>query len=280
MAVREVSSHRSFGGTVKVFEHDSYATQTPMKFSVFLPSKEPRPVAIYYLAGLMGDHLRFFEKTSSALETASRLGLAFVTPDNSPRNLTFPEFNQKYSYGNAAGMYINATLPPFAANFQMHTYVTQELPAVINANFSFDERQGLMGHSMGGHGALLIGLTQAVPFKTIAALSPITNTLVNEWTIDAFTRYLGPDKEVWKQYDSTELVKSGVGKHVSIRVDYGSLDEYSDLLKCDEFEAVCKANGYENISFHCHEGFDHGYFFISSVIEEVLKDQYQRLTRE
>ncbi len=280
MAVREISSHRSFGGTVRVYEHDSYATHTPMRFSVFLPEQVARPVAIYYLAGLMGDHLRFFEKTSTALETASSLGLALITPDNSPRNLTFPEFNEKFSYGQAAGMYINATLPPFAANFQMHTYVTQELPAIISSSFSLDARQGLMGHSMGGHGALMIGLTQAVPFKTVTAFSPITNTLVNEWTIDAFSRYLGPDKETWKQYDSTELVKSGVGKDVSIRVDYGSLDEYADLLKCEEFQEVCRANGYDNVSFHCHEGFDHGYFFISSVVGEILKDQYQLLVRE
>jgi len=277
MALREVSSHRCFNGTVRELEHDSAATSTPMRFSVYLPPGVARPIPVYYLAGLTCDHMRFFEKASPAIETASRLGLALICPDTSPRSLPFPEFTQRFTYGNAAGMYVDATAAPFAANFHMFSYVTQELPNLVNASFSFDERQGLMGHSMGGHGALLIGLKEAAPFKAVSALSPITNPCVSAWVKEAFTQYFGPDEETWKQYDSTELVKSGIGKHVAIRVDYGSADEYLAGLRCIEFQEVCRQQGYEKVTFHCHEGYDHGYYFVSSVVGEVLTDLHQQL---
>lgn len=277
MALREISSHRSFGGVVKEMEHDSTSTHTPMRFAVFLPPGVARPMPVYYLAGLTCDHLRFLEKASPAIQTASRLGLALVCPDTSPRNLPFPEFNRKFTYGNSAGMYVDATAAPFAENFHMFTYVTQELPQLINSTFSFDERQGLMGHSMGGHGALLIGLKEAAPFRAISALSPVTNPCENDWTIETFTHYFGADREVWKSYDSTELVKSGVGKHVTIRVDYGSADEYLASLRCREFQALCSETGYDKISFHSHEGYDHGYYFVSSVISDIVSDIHQKL---
>lgn len=277
MALREVSSHRSFNGTVKEFEHDSTSTHSPMRFSVYLPPGVARPMPVYYLAGLTCDHMRFFEKASPAIETAARLGLALVCPDTSPRNLTFPEFNQRFTYGNAASMYVDATAPPFSENFNMFSYVTKELPALVNASFSFDERQGLMGHSMGGHAALLIGLKEAANFKAISALSPITNPCNSEWVIESFTHYFGPEQAVWKEYDSTELVKSGIGKNVQIRVDYGSADEYSASLKFVEFQEICRQQGFEKVSFHCHEGYDHGYYFVSSVVEEVITDIHQRL---
>ena len=277
MALRELASYRAFGGEVKEFEHDSTSTHCPMKFSVYLPPSVSRPLPVYYLAGLTCDHMRFAEKASTGLKTAAELGLALIMPDTSPRNLEFPEFKEKFTYGNAAGFYVDAVMPPFDQNFKMHTYVTQELPNLVNSSFPLDSRQGLMGHSMGGHGALVIGLTEAYPFKAVTALAPITNPVTGGWSGEAFTKYLGEDKETWKKYDALELVRSGVGKTRRIRIDIGSKDEYFDALKVPQFEAECRALGYDQISFHYHEGYSHGYYWVSTVAEDVLRDLHQQL---
>jgi S-formylglutathione hydrolase len=270
-----ISQHKSFAGTVGFYRHNSTSTATPMRFSVFVPAQArgARVPVLYYLAGLTCTEETFMIK-AGAQRVAAELGLALVAPDTSPRGLNLPGESDSWDFGVAAGFYLDATQEPWAKNYRMYSYITQELRALIESQFPVDAaRTGLFGHSMGGHGALTIGLRNPDVYKSLSAFSPVSNPKGVPWGQKAFTGYLGADKGQWSQYDATELM-AGVkdaARRPHILVDQGLADQFVEKqLDHSAFEAAARKVGYP-VTLRRHEGYDHGYYFISTFVEDHLR---------
>eukprot|EP00842_Homolaphlyctis_polyrhiza_P002431 jgi/Hompol1/3189/HPOL_006394-RA len=272
-----VSSSRCFGGEVLKYKHTSALLGCDMHFSVFVP---PRPApadkapVLFFLAGLTCNEDNFITK-AGALRTASRLGLALVCPDTSPRGLAIPGDSESWDFGVGAGFYVDATQPKWA-RYQMHSYITRELPALLGTAVpSLDmTRCAISGHSMGGHGALTIAMRNPGMFKSASAFAPISNPINCPWGIKAFTGYLGADDAAaWKQYDATELAKSYSGPQLDILVDQGSVDKFLVERQLLPENLVDSASGNSSISLslRMQEGYDHSYWFISSFIDDHLE---------
>lgn len=267
-------THRCFGGTVGYHSHASAATGTAMRFSVFTPPQAaagPVPVLIY-LAGLTCDETTFMIK-AGAQRLAADLGLMLVAPDTSPRGLEIDGIRDSWDFGEAAGFYLDATAAPWAAHFRMESYVTRDLPAVLAAHFPADlTRCGIMGHSMGGHGALTLGLNHPDLFRSISALAPIAAPAVVPWGRKALPRYLGDDPAAWRRHDTVALLTAGVGAAgPEILIDQGLADPFIDSqLRPDLLVAALKAAGRAH-RYRAHAGYDHGYYFIETVIEDHLR---------
>jgi len=267
------SSHACFGDTVGFFTHQSAETKTPMNLSVFTPpqAKDGKVAALIYLAGLTCTEETFMIK-AGAQKLAAELGLALICPDTSPRGAGIAGEDDDWDFGTAAGFYLDATAAPWSANYRMYSYITKELPALLAEHFpAIDmDRLGLFGHSMGGHGALTIHLKNPDLFKTVSAFAPIAAPMRCPWGNKAFSNYLGPDRDAWKDYDATELVASR-GSGPAILIDQGLADGFLEQeLHPHHFEAACAAAG-RALTLRRHEGYDHGYYFIASFIEDHLR---------
>ena len=270
-----LNEHGAFGGTVGFYRHQSAANACDMQFSVFVPpqaTEQPVPV-VYYLAGLTCTEETFMIK-AGAQRLAAELGLMLVTPDTSPRGDDVPDDPEgAWDFGLGAGFYLNATEDPWRRHYQMYDYVTAELPALVMSRFPADSaRQGITGHSMGGHGALTIGLKNPDTYRSISAFAPICSPLNCPWGQKALSNYLGDDQSTWLQYDATELVKSLDRLPESgILIDQGLADQFLEReLHPHLFEAACVDRGVE-LELRRHAGYDHGYYFIATFTDDHLR---------
>ncbi len=273
-----LSQNTAFGGMQGVFSHASEATGTEMTFAVFVPPQaiaEKRPV-LWYLSGLTCSHANVMEK-GEYRRMAAELGLIVVCPDTSPRGNDVPDELTNWKMGKGAGMYLDATEMPWAENFQMYSYITEELPALVAEQFRADiDRQGIFGHSMGGHGAMTIALKNPDRFKSCSAFAPIVNPLTADWTQDAFEKYLGADRAKWRQYDACALVADGA-RFPEFLIDQGKADSFLEtgLTPWLFEEAVTDTD--IGLTLRMHERYDHSYYFISTFMEDHLKWHAERL---
>lgn len=278
MTLETVSTNRSHGGVQGVYRHESRETGTPMTFSVYVPPQaeagEKLPV-VWYLSGLTCTHANVTEKGEFRAACAEH-GLIFVAPDTSPRGEGVPD-DEAYDFGQGAGFYVDATEAPFAANYRMYSYVTEELPALIAANFPADlDRQGIMGHSMGGHGALTIGLRNPGRYGAVSAFAPIVAPGQVPWGEKALGRYLGQDRNAWRRHDAVALIEDGA-RVPELLVDQGEADVFlAEQLRPALLESACAAAGI-GLTLRLQSGYDHSYYFISSFMAEHLRWHAERL---
>jgi S-formylglutathione hydrolase len=276
MTLETISEHNAFGGKVGFYRHQSQANQCTMQFSVYQPpqAENGRVPILTWLSGLTCTEETFMTK-GGALGVASELGLMLVAPDTSPRGEGVPDDpDGAYDFGLGAGFYVNATQAPWSQHYNMADYILQELSATVIDNFPGDgERQGIFGHSMGGHGALTLGLRNPDTFTSISAFAPICSPLHCPWGQKALGHYLGSDKTQWSEYDASELARrvgeSGPGH--PLLVDQGLADQFlQQELNPDRFEDACREGGVE-LELRRHEGYDHGYYFISTFMDDHLR---------
>ena len=270
-----LSEHRAFGGTMGFYRHASSANGCDMRFSVFVPpqaSERSVPV-LTYLAGLTCSEETFMIK-GGAQRMASELGLMLVAPDTSPRGDDVADDpDGAYDFGIGAGFYLNATEPPWSNHYQMYDYVTDELPALLSEQFPGDrERQGIFGHSMGGHGALTIGLKNPQSYKSISAFAPICSPVNCPWGQKALSNYLGENQDAWQDYDASLLAASVAEKPSRrILVDQGMSDQFLEQeLHPHLLEQACEQNGID-LTLRRHDGYDHGYYFIATFMHDHLR---------
>ena len=267
-----ISESRCFGGMQGFYRHASSVCNGPMRFAAFVPPQaaEARVPVLYYLSGLTCTEENFTVK-AGAQRVAAQLGLMLVVPDTSPRNTGIPGEADDEHFGAGAGFYLDATQAPWSRHFNMYSYVTQELPALIDARFPADmKREGIFGHSMGGHGALTIALKNPSRYRSLSALAPICAPMQNNWKPwHPFARYLGEDRETWKQYDACELVARQRFPG-TILIDQGEVDPLIGGLRPDLFEAACKAAG-QPLNLRMRQGYNHNYFFVSTFVEDHLR---------
>lgn len=273
--IETLSRHQCFGGTVGFYRHQSATTNCAMKFAVFTPPQaaQAKVPVLYYLAGLTCSEETFMIK-AGAQRLAAELGLMLVAPDTSPRGVPLPGDSDGWDFGVAAGFYLDATEQPWARHYRMYSYITRELPALIGVHFAADlSRQGIFGHSMGGHGALTIGLKHPGQYRSISAFAPIAAPMQCPWGVKAFTGYLGSEQSQWQQYDATALMSQlpAAGARAPILIDQGLSDQFLDMqLHPHLFESACRQTG-QPLRLRRHAGYDHGYYFISSFIDDHLR---------
>jgi len=277
--VEIVSENRAFGGVQGVYRHASASTGTDMVFSVFVPPHEAgaKLPVVWYLSGLTCTHANVTEK-GEFRAICAELGLIFVAPDTSPRGEGVADDpDGAYDFGLGAGFYVDATEAPFAAHYKMWSYVTEELPALIAAEFPADMgRQSIMGHSMGGHGALTIGLTLADRFKAVSAFAPIVAPSQVPWGQKALSGYLGDDKAAWRKHDAVALIEDGA-RVDALLVDQGGADGFLDKeLRPDLLRTACDAAGID-LTLTVRDGYDHSYYFISTFMADHLRWHGERL---
>ena len=269
MSIETVSEYKSFGGVQGVYRHASSETGTEMTFSVYVPPHKAGQMlpVLWYLSGLTCTHANVTEKGEYRAACA-RHGIVFVAPDTSPRGDDVPDSPDEYDFGKGAGFYVDATREPWSKHYRMRSYVERELPEVIAAHFLVDmERQAITGHSMGGHGALTIGLRNPERFRSISAFSPIVAPSQVPWGEKALGRYLGEDRTAWREYDALALIEDGA-RHEHILVDQGSADNFLDeQLQTHRMAEACNAGGI-NATIRMQEGYDHSYYFISTLMAE------------
>ena len=273
MTLETVSQNRSHGGTQGVYKHASTATNTEMTFSVFVPDHAPgaKLPVIWYLSGLTCTHANVTDKGEFRAACAE-LGLIFIAPDTSPRGEGVADDAQgAWDFGLGAGFYVNATEQPFAPHYRMQDYIEQELPALISANFPADmSAQGIMGHSMGGHGALTISLRNPGRYKSTSAFAPIVSPVNCPWGHKALGGYLGGDQSSWRAYDACALIEFGA-RLPDILVDQGGADNFLvEQLKPELLEAACAAAG-QPLTLRMQAGYDHSYYFISTFMADHLR---------
>lgn len=275
---------RSFGGKIFKLTHHSPTTTTPMHLNLYLPpaaltTPPTRVPVLMYLSGLTCTPDNCTEK-GFFQSPASRLGLAVLYPDTSPRGLSIPGANDAYDFGEAASFYLDATVPPYADAYKMETYLTSELPSLLFSDAEFGpyldgERVSITGHSMGGHGALTLYLRHPGMYQSCSAFAPIANPTGCPWGVKAFTGYLGEDRmEEWKGHDATELVRGlERGKELKVLVDQGTGDQFykEGQLRTEELERAVEGAGVEGVQVRYQEGYDHSYFFMASFSEEHVE---------
>jgi S-formylglutathione hydrolase len=276
--MKTISEHKCFGGVQGYYSHASKEIGLEMKFSVFQPpqAKSGKVPVLYYLAGLTCTEETFAIK-AGAQRIAAELGLMLVAPDTSPRGANVPGETDSWDFGVGAGFYVDATREPWATHYRMYSYITVELPALIAGKFPADaDRQGIFGHSMGGHGALVCALRNPGQYKSLSAFAPIAAPMRCPWGKKAFKGYLGDDHAAWQEYDASELVTRArfAGP---ILVDQGLADKFlADQLYPEVFEAACRDAG-QPLTLRRQEGYDHGYFFISTFMEDHLRHHAAQL---
>ncbi|MGQ0834258.1 MAG: S-formylglutathione hydrolase [Gammaproteobacteria bacterium] len=279
MTLETLSEHRSFGGRQGFYRHKSRETGTDMRFAVYRPpqAQAGKVPVVWFLSGLTCTEENFATK-AGAQRVAAELGLVLVAPDTSPRGPDVPGDPQgAYDFGLGAGFYVDATQPPWSKNYRMYSYVTRELPELISSRFPADmDRQGITGHSMGGHGALTIALKNPQRFRAVSAFAPISAPSQVPWGQKALGGYLGPDRQTWDEYDATALIRAG--RHVKeILVDQGDADQFlQNQLKPELLAAACKAQGID-LTLRLQQGYDHSYYFIATFIEDHLRWHRARL---
>jgi S-formylglutathione hydrolase len=270
--MENISNNRSFGGWHKQYRHHSSSLNCEMRFAIYLPEQanSQKVPVLYWLSGLTCTDENFMQK-AGAQRLASQLGLAIVCPDTSPRGEGVADADDaSYDLGLGAGFYVNATQAPWSSHYRMYDYVVDELPALIEQHFPVSDKRAIAGHSMGGHGALMIALKNPGRYLSASAFAPISHPSQCPWGQKAFAAYLGSDREAWKAYDTVELIKSGA-KGLPMRVDQGESDLFlAEQLLPQALRAAATDAGIA-LSFHSHPGYDHSYYFIASFIDEQLK---------
>jgi S-formylglutathione hydrolase len=275
MEVVVTKKSKSFEGETIYYEHKSSVTKTSMKFSTFIPSTKKIKSAIIWLSGLTCNEENFITKSGiqNCLKNSSTM---IICPDTSPRGLNLPGEHDSYDFGSGAGFYVNALTEGYKVHYQMYDYISQEVVSILRDFFNI-EKISIMGHSMGGHGALILGLREKNLFSSVSAFSPIVNPSRAPWGQKAFKGYLGSDFEVAKTYDATELLKSGIKRSDSILIDQGTDDEYlKENLLTDNFAKACK-NANQELILNYREGYDHSYFFISTFLESHIQFHLSKL---
>ncbi|MBL4834490.1 MAG: S-formylglutathione hydrolase [Pseudomonas sp.] len=267
-----ISANKSFGGWHKRYRHRSTATACDMTFAIYLPPQadqgKPLPVA-YWLSGLTCTDENFMQK-AGAQRVAAELGLVIVAPDTSPRGEGVPDDpDGAYDFGMGAGFYLNATEEPWARNYRMYDYVTEELPRLVEANFPVSDKRSVFGHSMGGHGALICALKNPGRYQSVSALAPITNPSQVPWGQKALGRYLGSDPQQWKKWDTCELI-ANASERLPLLVDQGEGDEFIQQLRPEALEEAAAAVGHP-LTLRQQPGYDHSYYFIATFIEDHLR---------
>ncbi|MBB4002293.1 MAG: S-formylglutathione hydrolase [Aurantimonas endophytica] len=276
-----VSTAKAFGGTQGVYRHASAATGTDMTFAVYVPEHAPgaKLPVVWYLSGLTCTHANVMDK-GEYRRACAKLGLIFVAPDTSPRGDGVPDdADAAYDFGLGAGFYVDATQEPFAKNYRMWSYVTEELPALLAAEFPVDpQRQSILGHSMGGHGALTIGLTYPDRYKAVSAFAPIVAPSEVPWGQKALPGYLGEDRAAWRKHDAVALIEDGA-RVAELLVDQGEADNFlAAQLQPERLEKACADAGIA-LTLRRQPGYDHSYFFISTFMADHLGWHAERLRK-
>jgi S-formylglutathione hydrolase len=276
-----VESHASFGGTQSIYKHHSDAIGLPMRFSIYLPpqASTSRVPVLFYLAGLTCNDETFAIK-AGAQRYAAEHGVALVTPDTSPRGADVTGEALAWDFGVGAGFYVDATQHPWSGRYRMYTYVTRDLRDTVLSSFPvLSDRVGIFGHSMGGHGALVIGLRNPDLFQSISAFAPIAAPSQCPWGIKAFSGYLGEDREAWKIYDASELIGSETGGQLKgeILIDQGLSDQFLGEQLHPEILESNAQRADRRVRLRRHEGYDHGYFFISTFVGDHIAHHARQL---
>lgn len=267
------SKSRCFGGTVGYYTHQSEVCNAQMRFAVYIPpqARSQKVPILYYLSGLTCTPENFTVK-AGAQRLAAECGMALVMPDTSPRNTGIEGEDEEWDLGSGAGFYVDATVEPWKQHYQMYSYVVRELPELIAASFPvIPEKQGIFGHSMGGHGALICALSNPNKYLSVSAFAPISAPMRCPWGQKAFTAYLGKDKDKWRAYDATELVKQNRFKG-KILIDQGSADPFysQKQLLPEAFEEACQLSG-QPLTLRFQEGYDHSYFTIATFMADHIR---------
>ena len=270
MSLQLVSSQKMFNGWQQRYRHHSEVNQCEMTFSVYVPFRVAQghkvPV-VYFLSGLTCSDENFSTK-AGAQQYAAQLGLMLVMPDTSPRGEQVAN-DEAYDLGQGAGFYVNATEAPWAANYRMYDYIVEELPALIEANFDVTRERAIMGHSMGGHGALMIALKNSERYSSVSAFAPIVNPMDVPWGQKAFNAYLGEDNKAWAQYDACHCVYHAA-KRIPVLIDQGGADDfYPTQLQPEKFVTAAKVAGLP-VRLNMRPEYDHSYYFIASFVESHL----------
>ena len=283
MSLNQLSEVKVSGGRLLRVEHLSAACQGTMTFAIFLPpqaqqgsqagSQVNKVPALYWLSGLTCNDENFSQK-AGAFAVAAELGMAIIMPDTSPRGASIESEDESYDLGTGAGFNVNATQAPWSTAYNMYSYVTEELPRLIQSNFKVSDQASVSGHSMGGHGALICALKNPGKYASVSAFAPITSPSQCPWGQKGLTAYLGGDKSAWAQWDANQLVQSNHAAGIapqSLLIDQGTTDPfYADQLMPGLFNATCERLQYP-IDYREREGYDHSYYYISSFIEEHLR---------
>jgi S-formylglutathione hydrolase len=278
MTLETLSTNKAFDGIQGVYRHASAETKTDMIFSVFVPPQAQSATKlplVWYLSGLTCTHANVTEK-GEYRRACAELGLILVAPDTSPRGSDVPD-DEAYDFGQGAGFYLDATEPPFDRNYRMESYLISELPDLVAANFPVDlDRQGIMGHSMGGHGALTLALRHPGRYRSVSAFAPIVASSQVPWGEKALRRYLGPDRAAWRAHDAAALIEDGA-RLDSLLVDQGEADAFlTEQLRPELLEAACAAARIP-LSLRRRPGYDHSYNFISTFMADHLHWHAERL---
>ena len=267
-----ISENKCHGGTQGVYRHRSECTGTDMRFAVYLPAaaEERKVPVLWYLSGLTCTEENFTVK-AGAQRYAAEFGVALIAPETSPRGAGVAGEDEDYDFGTGAGFYLDAVVHPWSGHYSMYSYITAELPRLVFAEFPLDvERQGITGHSMGGHGALTLALKNPETYRSVSAFSPICAPSQVPWGQKAFTGYLGKDYEEWRDHDATELVRSG-HRTSRILIDQGDADDFlQSQLRPDLFQAACDEQG-QSVEIRMQPGYDHSYYFISTFIGDHVR---------
>jgi S-formylglutathione hydrolase len=278
--VKTRAEHRAFDGRQGFYEHDSAACAGPMRFSVYLPpaalagAKVP---AVYFLAGLTCTDETFLIK-AGAQRVAAELGLALVACDTSPRATRFPGDDEAWDFGLGAGFYLDATQAPWSAAYRMHTYVVEELPALVERELPVaPTARGIFGHSMGGHGALVLALRNPKRYGSVSAFAPICAPSQVPWGEKAFSRYLGDDRQAWKAWDACALIAGGARFDGTLLVDQGTKDQFLEQqLRPDLLRTACAQAG-QPLELRMRDGYDHSYWTIATFVEDHLRHHARAL---
>lgn len=278
MSVETVSTNRAYGGVQGVYRHTSSATGTPMTFSVFVPdhAEGAKLPVLWYLSGLTCTHANVTEKGEYRAACAEH-GVIFIAPDTSPRGDDVPD-DDAYDFGKGAGFYVDATQEPWTANYRMRSYVEDELPGLILREFPMADlaRQGITGHSMGGHGALTVALRNPDRFRSVSAFAPIVAPSRCPWGVKALTGYLGDNREEWRRHDAVAMIEDGL-RVPELLIDQGDADAFlTEQLKPDLLAAACRDAGI-GLTLRMQRGYDHSYYFISSFMSDHVAWHAERL---
>ena len=271
-----LSLNQSFGGVQGVYKHASAVTGCDMVFAVYMPPQEGPVPVLWYLSGLTCSHANVMEK-GEYRRMAAELGVAIICPDTSPRGDHVPDEPDNWQFGSGAGFYVDATEAPYAAHYNIYSYVLDELTALVASEFNLDmDRQGIFGHSMGGHGALVMALRNPDRFKSCSAFAPIVNPMSAAWSSNAFAKYLGEDQASWRAYDAVALVEDG--HHFDdILIDQGDADSFLETgLRPWLLTDACAGTKID-LTLRMQPGYDHSYYFISSFMDDHLRWHMARL---
>ena len=271
-----VEEHRIFAGQQQRWRHTSSVLHCEMTFSIFIPPArhDAPPPVLYWLSGLTCNDENFTTK-AGAQRVAAELGIVLVMPDTSPRGDAVAD-DDAYDLGKGAGFYLNATREPWAAHYRMYDYLRDELPALIRSHFTVGERESIFGHSMGGHGALVMALKNPGRFRSVSAFAPIVNPAAVPWGEKAFSAYLGDDRAAWQAWDSCALMENADAMLPTL-IDQGESDNFLEgQLKPERLAAVAKAKGWP-LELRMQPGYDHSYYFIASFVEDHLRFHAQHL---